>query len=63
MHIGLSEQSFKHANVLSEQINFSAPGAPKSTIGVMKYPNTIIANLIPHQHDCHLVASSQSRTA
>ena len=30
--ICLGEQSFKHADVLSEKINFSAPGGPKSTI-------------------------------
>ena len=30
--IRLGEQSFKHADVLSEKINFSAPGGPKSTI-------------------------------
>ena len=30
--IGLGEQSFKHANVLSEKINFSAPGGPESAI-------------------------------
>ena len=28
----LGEQSFKDADVLSEKINFSAPGCPKSTI-------------------------------
>ena len=28
----MGEQSFKHADVLSEKINFSAPGGPKSTI-------------------------------
>ena len=28
--ICLGEQSFKHADVLSEKINFSAPGGPKS---------------------------------
>ena len=32
MALGLGEQSFKHADVLSEKINFSAPGGPKSTI-------------------------------
>ena len=30
--ISLGEQSFKHADVLSEKINFSAPGGPKSAI-------------------------------
>ena len=30
--LGLGEQSFKHANVLSEKINLSAPWGPKSTI-------------------------------
>ena len=30
--VGLGEQSFKDADVLSEKINFSAPGGPKSTI-------------------------------
>ena len=30
--ICLGEQSFKHADVLSEKINFSAPGGPKSAI-------------------------------
>ena len=30
--LGLGEQLFKHADVLSEKINFSAPGGPKSTI-------------------------------
>ena len=30
--IRLGEQSFKDADVLSEKINFSAPGGPKSTI-------------------------------
>ena len=28
----MGEQSFKDADVLSEKINFSAPGGPKSTI-------------------------------
>ena len=28
----LGEQSFKHADVLTEQIYFSAPAGPKSTI-------------------------------
>ena len=32
LRVGLGEQSFKHADVLSEKINFSAPGGPKSTI-------------------------------
>ena len=32
MLLCLGEQSFKHANVLSEKNNFSAPGGPKSTI-------------------------------
>ena len=31
-YICLSEQSFKHADVLSKKINFSAPEGPKSTI-------------------------------
>ena len=30
--ICLDEQSFKHADVLSEKINFSVPGGPKSSI-------------------------------
>ena len=32
MMLCLGEQSFKDADVLSEKINFSAPGGPKSTI-------------------------------
>ena len=32
LRVGLGEQLFKHADVLSEKNNFSAPGGPKSTI-------------------------------
>ena len=30
MYICLGEQSFKHADILSEKNDFSAPGGPKS---------------------------------
>ena len=32
INICLGEQSLKHADVLSEKINFSDPGGPKSAI-------------------------------
>ena len=55
-YIGLGEQSFKDADVLSEKNNFSAPGSPQSTIfDTVSFDHSVVVNLDTRRRHLHNV--------